>query len=124
MERDEEGIMPEHDIAQAVETSAAARWRERLGRADEQPTLGAAARWREQLRGTQAQPVPTTAQRWRERFSPTEAAPARGRGWLARLRDALPTTRPISPTPAIERSAAAERQADGAVERGRPMFPD
>jgi Mrp family chromosome partitioning ATPase len=88
MERDEEGLMLEHDIAEPSAQSAAQRWRERLGRADEQPAPGAAERWRAQLRRAEAPPAPTTTQRWRERFSPAAAQPAaiQAPGWLARLK--------------------------------------
>jgi Mrp family chromosome partitioning ATPase len=126
MEPDEEGHMPEHDLALPSAQSAAQRWRERLGRADEQPMTGAAERWREQLRRAEAPAKPVTAQRWRERFSPAAPQPAVAHtpAWLARLQRALLDIRLITPTPALVRSAAAERPAPDRADRGRPMFPD
>jgi protein-tyrosine kinase len=124
MERDEEGLMLEHDIAEPSAQSAAQRWRERLGRADEQPAPGAAQRWREQLRRAEAPPAPTTTPRWPQRFSPAAQPTAnQAPGWLARVGRALLDIRLISPTPALEREAA-QLPAPDVSERGRPMFPD
>ncbi|HEU5100220.1 MAG TPA: CpsD/CapB family tyrosine-protein kinase [Roseiflexaceae bacterium] len=117
--------MLDHDLAQPSAQSAAARWRERLGRAEEQPSAqSAAARWRERLAPAEA-PAPTTAQLWRQRFSPAAGQPktSQAPGLIARFVRALPDLRPISPTPALER-AAGERPTPGTAQRGRPMFPD